>query len=432
MSNSNVPYANSSVFPMDELNAEFALFNQEVTIEIEYEKIKYQFKSKIKFKWLVSPRVEFMITVDNTSFLKIVKDKWLLCKIKIQELNIEVEIQFFRVEGHSFGDKEFIVWAYSNSDVEFKKNSKVQYIKFQLVNFYEFLGEFWAYFPERKVNSKCRNLFEADEFDVILDSVENASEKYNMLQREGGFISTHVGLICKKDHSNFNLTNIESLLKRLYCFFSFLRGSWTPLLFISGYDEEDNLVYQKWNALNFFKTGERIDSYGFTIPIVEYHETEHLVEVFKTIYLLPDDKFNFFCKVLEFYVEGSRNYISKKVNLAMLICGIDNIDLLVNPKSKKKEGIKNLFSKHNYNYQDFSSLNELDFFAKTNNITDGIWAVIEVRNSIIHSDNRIQNNQTIEEAYFLALEYLKTGILFYIEYFGKSKNFIEDYINARI
>ncbi len=94
-------------------------------------------------------------------------------------------------------------------------------IRFHITNMHAYIGAPITY-PTKK--SRSRISLGDDDWEIVIDGVENLDELIDSLDNEGGFAITHVGALKHKNGMTFKIADALEHMKTLGFFLSFVEG----------------------------------------------------------------------------------------------------------------------------------------------------------------------------------------------------------------
>ncbi len=102
----------------------------------------------------------------------------------------------------------------------------------------DYFGESITYHSNRSFYRR-RITLNDDDWEIIIDGVENIKELIEGLRQEGGYAITHVGVLRRKGQTPFKITEGIKQMKTLGFFLSFVVGRWCcPILLVGTRNEE--------------------------------------------------------------------------------------------------------------------------------------------------------------------------------------------------
>lgn len=126
-------------------------------------------------------------------------------------------------------------------------------LKFHIANLHDYYGT-WIEYPSG-ASAPRRIALSDDNWEIIIDGVENLKELLNELSQKGGFAITHVGVLRQKEKKSFKASEALEQMKQLGFFITFVEGKLCfPILLIGTLKGE--IVFR-----DFFTEG-RINQWG--------------------------------------------------------------------------------------------------------------------------------------------------------------------------
>lgn len=131
------------------------------------------------------------------------------------------------------------------------KCSNISSVIFHLFNFPDFHGPDSYIFkygtPPLQGAKVCgRTVFQADGWTITIAATDKTDELCKMLDREGGYVITHVGEIRRQDGSAFTNKELNLLVSCLHSFLSFVLGRWAGIALPVGFDKTGERVSEEW------------------------------------------------------------------------------------------------------------------------------------------------------------------------------------------
>ena len=128
----------------------------------------------------------------------------------------------------------------------------IVFATFHLFNFPDFCG------PEDYIFTGLSNgptLFQmkrcglttlrSDDWVITIAETEKTDDLVGLLNRQGGFLVTHMGSIRREDGSAFSTEELDTLLHGLHYFLSFALGRWAGVALPCGFDANGNRVFEQ-------------------------------------------------------------------------------------------------------------------------------------------------------------------------------------------
>ncbi|MEX1014105.1 MAG: hypothetical protein WDZ80_03010, partial [Candidatus Paceibacterota bacterium] len=163
----------------------------------------------------------------------------------------------------------------SSSPITFGEDKKIHSIAFNLVNFNEEVRE---------------QEIEFSKWHLRLEQIVTKNN-YDELKKTGGFLITHIGVLQKKDKSEFSIEECKSVLNFLYFLFSFCKGVSTPTFLTEGQNSNGEVVWYEigskslntWKRCSNWFTDSRIDLNEFASGFYDFcystNFKDHIAEI---------------------------------------------------------------------------------------------------------------------------------------------------------
>lgn len=151
---------------------------------------------------------------------------------------------------------------------------------FHLLNFPDFFGPDGYIFkygtPPRQGSKVCgRSVLHADGWTITIAATDKTYELCKALDRDGGYLVTHVGEIRRQDGSTFTSKKLDDLVHCLHAFLSFALGRWAGLALPVGFDNAGKKVFEQWGLPSAAADGWHGSKSWF-----DEHHAELLTETF--------------------------------------------------------------------------------------------------------------------------------------------------------
>lgn len=157
---------------------------------------------------------------------------------------------------------------------------------FHLFNFPDFFGPDDYIFrfgtPPLQGAKRCgRSLLQADGWTITIAATNKTDELCKALNREGGYVVTHVGEIRRQNGSTFTDVELDDIIHCLHAFLSFVLGRWAGVTLPVGFDKAEKKVFEEWG----WRLTAADDWHGSKSWFDEHH-AELMTEVFPGYYAL--------------------------------------------------------------------------------------------------------------------------------------------------
>ncbi len=303
------------------------------------------------------------------------------------------------------------------------ESTEMKRVVFHLFNFTDLLGTRRS--SEQAithVDLACR------EWEVELKSLFATSDNFKALKAKGGFRLTHIGYFEKPDGSSFSGKDANECLEALGFFLSFAKGIWCEPICAVGFDASGGRAWESWSSPR--------EPWQTSRSWFDPHNSSHLATLFPGFMnrWQDDDWREALHEVLYWYLNA--NHSSRGIDAGIILtqAAIERLSYEFSVKDRRLltvNGFKDLWASDKFRLLLSSMKIPLDIPAETSelrrlarnsqmNWLDAPHALTEIRNSLIHPENkrRGQLSSAYYEAWNLGLWYLEIGILAICGYSG--------------
>jgi hypothetical protein len=311
------------------------------------------------------------------------------------------------------------------------ESTEISLLIFHLFNFGDFIGT-------RKKKEQVEGTYHSIEcvdlnfgdWQVQLESLPSTRENIKTLKKEGGYRLTHIGVIKKVNGAYFSGNDAQNYLDSLKYFLSFAKGGWCVPICAVGFDATGSRVWESWSS-----------------PQEPWRIPRSWFDRFNSIQLailfpgfmnkLNEDEWGAALRGIIYWYLSS-NFSSRGVDAGIILTqtAIERLSYEYAVKDKRLltvKGFKDLWASDKFRIL-FSSLGipleipnetpELQKHAKNFGWLDAQHALTEIRNSIVHPENKKCDrlNSALSDAWNLGLWYLEMGLLAICGYSGTYGN----------
>lgn len=359
------------------------------------------------------------------------------CVLTLPSLNAEATAHISDAR-HSGGEHGQSVGARGQPDrnVVIGSEAPAHQVIFHVVNF-------WAYLNPRPENAPPeydvgRAVFEGG-WRVALQRVPGLRDLEACLRNDSGCGITHVGRAERVDGSAFSRDDAHELFNALHSFLSFARGMWSPPILYVGTDRTGTAVWRDW-------TVRQASPWRVVMTWFPEHEPQCLAGAFPgfmRLWLDPDRR-DILQVAIHWYIEA--NLGSGAIEGAVILCqnGLERLAyyIMVHERGTLREqdfrpGGLSAAERLRRLLTEFGlptaigppklRVNDLPALAAAQGWRDAPDALVTLRNSIVHPDQR--NMQRLQnypicarrEAWTLCLWYFELVLL---KWFGYSGNYV--------
>lgn len=394
----------------------------------------------ITFNWLPKPRIEYKLSLESTNFSSHKVSKY--SYLDLPNSTFKVFPAFLKD-----GDRPYCLGVLKHKN-GIQESQKISYVKFHIANFHQYMesGIFNSLSSPQILSGRLR--LTSCKWEVTIDSLSSQNEQYQELKMRGGYLITHVAKLEKVNRENFSTEEATEVLSALDYFLAFVRGLWAAPILPVGFDENNNCVWQLWEAPKV-SSRQAVNSW---FPTNKPHSVTHAFKGFMKLWNDPAQK-NHLKLVIHWYVES--NLQSGGIEGSILMAhsafeliynsGLVKIAKDLSSKDIKKKGAEekmveilkyfNLPSSYT-EIPDDSEPKTIKSAAKNFKEIKGrglIEDIVFIRNRIMHPKMH-EDSQHILDSLELRKETLKT-YLWYLELvllslFGYKEGFYNDRFNT--
>ncbi len=275
---------------------------------------------------------------------------------------------------------------------------------------------------------------EDETWRVRVHALENRQEIFDLLKKEGGYAITHVGKIEKCDKSTFTVDEAESLVEKLFWYFSFLKGLYCSPFLVVGFDETDSKVWELWNT-------DRIQSDWRSKKNWLPKSSPSLSTLFKNYLIAVREEANFelIGSTIKWYIESQQTKdVSQGILWAQMgleaLSWVRFVDSHISKDGFERlpmaDRLRLLLSSSKIPIEIPQQLTHLGEGAKAYNWKDGPQAIAEMRNKIAHPSVSQKDRNMLKKLGFhghyeleeLCRWYLELALLKFFNYSGEYHN----------
>jgi len=320
------------------------------------------------------------------------------CVLAIPSLNAEAVATISNAR-LSCGERERSVGVRGDvsRNVVIGKNATARHVIFHVVNF-------WPYLAPRPANATPeyhvgRVVFEGGGWRVTLQTVPDLQQLLDSLHASSGYGITHAGKAERIDGTPVSPEDASDLFNALHSFLSFARGSWSPPILYIGVAQDGSHVWQDWSV-------RHASPWTFVSTWFPEHEPQCLARLFPGFMRvwLDQDRRDILQVAIYWYVEAN---VAWGIESAVMLCqsGLERLAyyIMVHEKSRLREddfrprglsaadrlrrllaefGLPTAIGPPKLRVQQLPTL------AVAQGWSDAPEALVQLRNSIVHPDQR--------------------------------------------
>jgi hypothetical protein len=247
----NLPPALRPVYTTAKPNENILLYegSLEISSHINQHPVQTQGSGTLEYVWFPSPCIKFNFSNQERGIdaISVAHCNGQTISLTLSDIEVSINVS---ISSSSSGGKDgnFVSGRIKEAVVQ-GKDQDLAYVLFHVVNFHDFIGRPPSVLEQGSTKRTIQRIvFEAEEWKITLDQLENTTENVKSLNSQGGFAITHVGKLEKVNGQSFSGEDATDFLKIVADFLSFARGFGVPLILFVGYDAEENKIWQHWNS----------------------------------------------------------------------------------------------------------------------------------------------------------------------------------------
>ena len=270
--------------------------------------------------------------------------------------------------------------------------------------------------------------FYADPWSIELTAVSGLTDILGTIGKSAGYAVTHTGRILRADRSDFDGSEAEQVVRSLATFLSFLRGGRCGIALATGIADDGDEAWHRWGTGHV----KRGNSSRYWLSGI--HSEDALSELFRGFFrCLVSADGHAAQNIIDWYLNASES--AYHVGLILTQSALESLSGLILERRKRPDEKPGCFIRDAMMRLDLEnlamvpeSLPNLHDFAGTSKTNHAPWAIVDVRNDLIHPDRRhgTISQRTQLEANELAEYILELMLLKTFGYTGRHWNRIED------
>ena len=256
---------------------------------------------------------------------------------------------------------------------------------------------------------------------VRIDPVPRLGELEKALRSDRGFAVTHSGTIQRSDGKGFSGDDAQYFLGALGHFLSFVCGTRCGTTNVVGFDRKGHEAWKQWGSHHVSPWQRHRSWADITIR-------DALSKTFEHFWLKYRKSPTHLDRVLGWYVYSNEvGALDLSIVLNQTVLEILTT-LMPSGKGKPGERIANMVQKQGIDSQIPAHCSELIAIAKHYNFTHGPHTLVEIRNSIVHSNANLgqPSIDAYHEAKQLGLWYIELLLLKMFKYTGEYASRLTD------
>ena len=325
-----------------------------------------------------------------------------------------------------------------NDEITMPVATELTRVAFRVLNFEEF---FTPVAPAGTHGRRFRDesLLEAGGWRVTIANTPSTHETIKALRAGGGHGVTHAGELVRADGAPFAAWDVEEVLRGLHYFLAFARGRWAPPLLPVGYADDGSRAWERWHV-------PTSDPWGGGATWFDRQHGNQLAEAYPGFWALWSSRLwnDVLPKAVHWFVSSNTGDGGVEGALVLSCTALELlawVTLVEDRQALTAKQFKNLGG----------AAARLGYFltalgipvgvpaetqrigalatAAPNDLWDGPTAVIRLRNSVVHPEERDRashaDEHTRAEAWQLAQWYVELVLLRLFGYTGTYYNRLE-------
>ena len=266
-------------------------------------------------------------------------------------------------------------------------------------------------------------LLQADGWDIEITAVSTLSDTEVKLKEEGGYAITHTGMVKRSDGCEFTVKDVEGLLSALRLFLSFSRGAFCGLTLVVGKDGSGESVWEQWGT-------HRVTEWSSASPSWFDRMNGYILsDAFPGFWMLWQRDHKLLHMVVDLYLNANlgSHGVGYDGGLILSQAALERFSYHnneYNTGSRIAKTLKNLGVSENALRISQENCPELAELGRQYDWEHGPHALVELRNNIVHPNDKYQNlkRRAYYEAWNLAQWYTELILLRLSGYEGNYGN----------
>ena len=250
-----------------------------------------------------------------------------------------------------------------------------------------------------------------------IEPVPGRRDLETALRADGGYAVTHKGWVQHSDGKGFSEDDTQLFLRGLDHFLSFACGSRCAIVNVVGLNSRGNEAWKRWGS-------HGVSSWRLRRTWVDITIGDALPKIFGEFWLNYSSTSKHLDRVLGWYVSSNE---AEALDLSIVLSQIV-LELLTtlmtideNKENKMGERIASMLCEQGIDPQIPLPCSALRALANEHGFVHGAHTIVEIRNSIVHSNSKLElhSNGILREAKELGLWYIELLLLRKFKYSGE-------------
>ncbi len=300
--------------------------------------------------------------------------------------------------------------------------NRLQCVRFKVVNFNKFYGS-RNQLVQNKFTHKLLGMAKFETicgWDITIEEDPNFREQENALKQEDGYIITHRGTVKRSDGNDFSVEEAKNFVDGLRYFLSFLRGKRCGIVCVTSEIADGKNISLMWGT-------SKIDPWvkNYRLLLGTNGGGDRLSAAFPGFWNLFACKSwkKTICRAINFYLDSQEYDI--ETGIVLVQAALESLSSKINsnrfrPASRAlREALEELELPRNIPH----NCKKLKHLVKQFKEDDGPEAITQIRNDIIHADQRYEVSwKAMIEIRELCLWYIEVILLRKFKYGGNYWN----------
>jgi len=413
------------------------------SLQIIQEQHEFEGEGCIYLSWFPYPKLRFKLSIQapwTTIFYLICTSEAHIKKIVGVEKSIKVLIDDSIVER---GNTQ--ITGSIREEILVGQDKPCSYLRFHLTNL-----------DNRPDSSEVK--LNSENWEITIRNIRTKSENLKIVEKQGGYAITDLGQVERTDGLPFSLNDASDLIEAIYYYLSFTQGFRVQPFLIVGYDENDQILWEKWASCKS-SSYKKSPSWSWRVSMQSIASTfSHFLDRWNNVSFKEDFKLS-----ISWYLESLKQadaieggIIFEQAALELLASKLlksrgeneskwawQNISKVLKDQNIPRAISPDLaiLTECSNSYIDYLIANNKAWAKEQEKSLreNGVFILTQVRNSIVHPDSDdletvcAQNYTRLKiEAWLLGIYYIELILLSLFEYKGKYFNRLGEDLKTEI
>ncbi len=396
-------------------------------LQLHYQGERLEGEGNICLKWHPGPEMQFEMTLAQPrvrlGFGSAVG------KLYVGGRSCPIDVVVSRL---SMGSKPTSIGGHLAQMLQAGDREGLQWLVFHLPNFHDWRGapihfnrSMWA----------GRGIFEAEGWQLTVDSLPEVKRRIHEAKRERGYRITHVARLERSDGRTFAAD--DKILNAIYYFLSFARGFWVSPILPVGFEGDGQAKWREWTP----RRTSHWNSVLSWFPVYHIDDANTAFRGFLRRWTQPAQR-EILCTAIYWYVNANASSAGLEQRI---VSGYIALELLSSVVLREIEHhteadaadirtvtqrIESCLLRLGALVDIPSEMDDLKQFAAGVDISSGAAVLHRMRHSILHPENELLNAgasgrtsaESLWDAFRLCLWYVEVCLLWFLGYEGRYQN----------